>query len=229
MIDSQNLDHEALNHVLQSYDLPDWSEMRKKRDSTKSIKENFPVFFGADADNAYQQYIEYLLSHKDQMKLFAGVKETLEFLKENGIPVIVISNRDKNFVADMISHFGLNDLISHAVGAGDTGYSKPDSRLLTFALDAARVSAKGKSILFVGDALADMHCAEDAESFPVLMRAAKTDVTDEWVARAEKEKKEMWVIKDYPNFLGLLKESLSSQQAPAAKNHNIKKTPKNPS
>ena len=57
LLDSQKIDREALDHVLKAYGLPAWSETRKKRDSSKSIKENFPIFFGADADKAYEQYI----------------------------------------------------------------------------------------------------------------------------------------------------------------------------
>ncbi len=50
LVNSQELDREALNHVLLKYGLPPWKEMRKTRDPSKSIKENFPNFFGESSD-----------------------------------------------------------------------------------------------------------------------------------------------------------------------------------
>lgn len=60
----------------------------------------------------------------------------------------------------------------------------------------------------------------------VLIRAAKTDVTDEWITQVEKDKKEMWVVKDYQDFLGLLKESLLAPQEPITKNPAPNRPPK---
>jgi phosphoglycolate phosphatase len=206
LIDSQSIDHEALNHVLSAYDLPPWSVTRNKRDSSKSIKENFPVFFGSDAsDEAYSEYVEYLLAHKHAMCLFDGALDVLQYLKNENIPVIIISNRDRTFVMEMMKEFCIEVYVTVAIAAGDTVYYKPDPRLFEFALDAANITLRGDEILFIGDSLADMACADNSKSFPVLLRAVKTDVTDEWIEQAANANKKMWVVKDFPELLSLLK------------------------
>lgn len=204
LINSQELDREALNHVLGMYGKPVWSDVRKNRDASKSIKENFPNFFGSDADEAYQAYIHYLLANKSRMPLFDGVLETLKILKKNNIKTIIISNRDKSFVREMLKEHQLEQYVSVAVGAEDTPYTKPDREIIDVALKMAGIAPERDRILFVGDSLADMSCADRSGVIPVLMRMCQTDVTDDWIKKRRDNQKPFWVMNNHTNLQNLI-------------------------
>ena len=55
---------EAMEYVLKKYNKEPWDITKAKyRDTKKSLKENFPNFFGDKAQSAYQDYINYYTTH----------------------------------------------------------------------------------------------------------------------------------------------------------------------
>ncbi len=204
MIDSQEVDREALNYVLALYEKPPWSETRKTRDPDKSIKENFPIFFGKYAEDAYKEYINYLLSYSDRMPLFEGALDTLKELNKKGVHTIIISNRDQSFVDATLERLRLEKYVSLAIGAGTTPYSKPSKELVDVALSKLQIKDSVDQIIFVGDAIADIKCADECNALPILMRMCKTDVTDEWLAKRFQENKPLSVARNHRELQSIL-------------------------
>lgn len=68
----------AMNYILKLYNLPEWDIIKEqKRDKNKSLKENFPNFFGeTEAKNAYQKYLDcYNKEVYKKVKLFNNFEE----------------------------------------------------------------------------------------------------------------------------------------------------------
>lgn len=54
----------AMEHTLAAYGREPWDETKRKyRDTSKSLKENFPNFFGEESARAYADYLAYYREH----------------------------------------------------------------------------------------------------------------------------------------------------------------------
>lgn len=217
IISSHDLDIEAINTVLQLHGKPKWREgTRQLKEPKKSMKENFPNFFGAEnAEKAYQEYINYLLERKERMPLIAGTIELLTFLKSSGIKVYIVSNRDRVFVDDMVKFHKIEHLIDGSIGAGDTPYTKPDPRIATSLLSEHKIDSTKEDVLFVGDALADIRCAEESYCVPVLLTEVITDMNPEFIRTrmASSSPKSMRVVPTLYNLHELVQQSLKPFKA----------------
>ena len=55
---------DAMEHTLAAYGREPWDETKRKyRDTSKSLKENFPNFFGEESVRAYDDYLAYYRVH----------------------------------------------------------------------------------------------------------------------------------------------------------------------
>ena len=170
ILDSHKSDLEAVNTVLAKYGLPSWQDgTRKKKDVRKSMKENFPNFFGPEnAEQAYKDYISALIDQIPNMPLIEGSIDVLDFCKKNGILTLIISNRDKEFVSKVITHFKLEDYfnINHIIVADDLKITKPNPDMIL--IPCRNLGLNPKRVILVGDAFADIGCAFASGSIPIL-------------------------------------------------------------
>ncbi len=90
----------AVNRVLDEYGLPDWTQVRDKRDPNLSFMDNFPRIFGEEnAAEAYERYVEiYSSVVRGKISTFPGVHKVLEFFNKRGIPMMVMSNKDRRLM-----------------------------------------------------------------------------------------------------------------------------------
>lgn len=207
LIDSKEVEIEALNNVLTYYGKPKWEEgTQQKKDPLKSIKQNFPSFFGTDWQDAYKLYIKYMLDHKDRTPLIEGARELLEYLHQNNITTVVVSNRDRDFSTKLLEYHHVNQYVTAVIGADDTPYAKPDPRMPEHILTDLGHNAKDSYTLFVGDALVDIQCADSAGCQPVLITKYITDITADFIAeRIRKKPEKGYDLQSVPNHFGIIK------------------------
>ena len=87
---------EAINEVLSFYHLPEWDEVKNRRDCNLSFKDNFPLIFGSIADEAYNRYREiYLHLMPKKISSFPFTKELLAFLACRGVQLYIVSNKER--------------------------------------------------------------------------------------------------------------------------------------
>jgi HAD superfamily hydrolase (TIGR01549 family) len=97
----------------------------------------------------------------------AEVHETLQFLKESGYSLALISNRRQPY-QDKVHEIGLADYFEFTLAAGEIGRWKPDPALLQHA--AERAGAEPSQTIYVGDnPYADVAGADAAGMEPVLI------------------------------------------------------------
>lgn len=182
ILDSKQLDHEAINYTLGKFNKSPWNIMRAKKDPAKSMKENFPNFFEEDADKAYDTYINHLISNINNIPIFDNVYEHLNILK---VQSVIITNRDKTFVDALVSSKNFQNINSHIdliISADDVGITKPSCKIIDYALDLLKQPDVNKEeIIFIGDALADMNTAISYNCIPVLLTTSTSDITQNFL------------------------------------------------
>lgn len=109
---------------------------------------------------AGKKYHKYLMSAYCEVKLFDGLPEVLERLKERGVVMGVATSRNKSEVSEDICLQGIRGYFKHLVCADDTQKHKPCPEPLLKLMEQA--GASPDETLFIGDTDYDYLCARNA-------------------------------------------------------------------
>ena len=82
--------------------------------------------------------------------LFPGVKETLAFLKEEKLPIAVITDLTAHIQLRKLTFFGLEDTFDAVVTSEEVGIDKPDKRVFEYVLRKLNLS-KNSFFWMIGD------------------------------------------------------------------------------
>ena len=216
LVDSKKIEREALNYVLLKYGKDTWENgTRNKKDPKKSIKQNFPNFFGDKWKEAYELYINYMLKYKDKTPLIDGARELLEYLHKNNIYTIVVSNRDSNFTNELLKYHKIDHLITSIVGADNTSYTKPNPKMIQIPLSKLNIEDKDPYIIFIGDALVDVQCADNYGCQPILITKHITDIDQKFILNRirsdHQQKYDLKVVLNHHEIKDLIKNKIITQ------------------
>lgn len=164
---------EALEYVLDQYGKADWDTTKKKyRDSTKSLKENFPNFFGEQAWEAYEMYLKY---YNDKAYIHvtpaSGAKELLKMLESEGIKLCIVSNKEKSLILSEVKHCFPDIKFHKILGNGDAPKNKPAPDPIFIAFNDINITPQ--TVWMVGDTKQDTECAFAAGCLPILIGSGK--------------------------------------------------------
>lgn len=186
ILNSKEIDHEAINYTLHKFNKEPWKITRQNKDPLKSMKDNFPNFFGKDSENAYNVYINYLIANVKNMELFKHTLENLRIINKIKAKTVIITNRDKVFIDSLKNNESFRKIepfISLILSADEIGESKPSPKVVEYALNRLGNKKIPKSeIIMVGDALADMNTALSYKCVPILLTASTSDITSNFVS-----------------------------------------------
>lgn len=216
LVDSKKIEREALNYVLLKYGKDTWENgTRNKKDPKKSIKQNFPNFFGDKWKEAYELYINYMLKYKDKTPLIDGARELLEYLHKNNIYTIVVSNRDSNFTNELLKYHKIDHLITSIVGADNISYTKPNPKMIQIPLSKLNIEDKDPYIIFIGDALVDVQCADNYGCQPILITKHITDIDQKFILNRirsdHQQKYDLKVVLNHHEIKDLIKNKIITQ------------------
>lgn len=99
--------------------------------------------------------------------LIDGVKETLEFLKENGFKMSVCSNKNGNITRRLCESLGIKKYFDAILGEGDSERPKPFPNMVTTILDI--MGFERGEVFFVGDTPQDKLTAENSGIDPIIL------------------------------------------------------------
>lgn len=161
----------TVNQVLSEYGLPSWEVSSRKRDRNLSFRDNFPNIFGPEkAAEAYRRYAElYLQNVPSMISTFPGVKETLSFFHDRGIPMIIMTNKDRRLLEFELPLLFVPELFARIVAGHEAPRDKPYP-------DHAFYSLRGllkpedfspRKVWIVGDSSQDSSCALAAHALGV--------------------------------------------------------------
>ena len=104
----------------------------------------------------------------------AGASEASRALVDAGTPIGVVTNKPEAATREILSHFGLSELMQVVVG-GDAGPAKkPEPGLLLLACE--RLGLAVDQVVFVGDSENDVAAAKAAGMAVVVLRGGYTSI-----------------------------------------------------
>ena len=212
ILDSHNIDLECIDSVLNKYGHPKWLEgTNKKKDKNKSMKDNFSNFFGEkNANQAYKEYFHLLLDNIYRMPLINGIEDTLKFCIDNNIKCVIVSNRDKIFVDKFLTIFGYFKYFDEIITPETSGYTKPNPKIVQSYIDKLNLDCNSETVLFMGDAFADIRCSYNSGCIPILFtEIIRDEITPQNLERLSKINPDnpIIIIKKQKEFIELLQKS----------------------
>ena len=158
----------VVNQVLKEYKLPDWEEVKLLRDTNLSFRDNFPRIFGEDkAKEAYERYAEiYPKVVSSHIKTFPYVKEVLKFFKDNGIPILIMSNKDRRLLELELPLLFDKKLFSKIVCGHEAQKDKPNPEQVYYTLQGllTKEEITPETVWVIGDSPIDSTAATQANA-----------------------------------------------------------------
>jgi phosphoglycolate phosphatase len=175
LVDSWPTIHAALEHTLTAMGRAPWTLEESKARVRLSLRDSFPVLFGARWEEARRIYMEaFEAIHLERLAALSGVVELLDHLHGAGFYLAVVSNKTGRVLRREAEHLGWSRYFARLVGAHDATADKPDPAPIHLALAGSGITA-GPLVWYVGDTAVDIECALNAGCVPVLLGPAKPE------------------------------------------------------
>ncbi len=104
----------------------------------------------------------YFAKHTEFLNAYDGAPPLLSQLKNLGVTLGVVSNKNPAFLNAEITHLGWGPYFSCIIGAGEADEDKPSAAPLRLAAERIGITAKLPEIWYVGDTQNDLLCAQSA-------------------------------------------------------------------
>ena len=114
----------------------------------------------ADAEQALEVFLAAYANSHGLSAIYPGVRETLKWLKQQGIEMALITNKPERFVGPLLDDLRIGRYFRWIIGGDTLPQQKPDPTALLHVLKMAGVSP-GKA-LFVGDSRSDVLASKAA-------------------------------------------------------------------
>lgn len=172
----------SMNKILAKYGKEEWEVAKKKyRDPNKSLKENFPNFFGNDAEQAYSDYMNaYLELYNDLLQPLPFSQELLRKLNIEfpEIKLIIVSNKERSLLLLEIEALYKDIEFFKIMANGDSEKNKPDASPVFKSLEGSGIDVNPLNVWIVGDSKQDIDCAYNANCQPILLGKGKLAEAD---------------------------------------------------
>ena len=169
LLDSWGAIADAMNATLAHFRRPLWTLQEVKAECTRSARESFPEWFGdrwQEASDVF--YGQFKQSPLKNLSPLNGSVELLQWLSQNDIPAVIVSNKNGDFLRREAEFLGWKPYLAAIVGATDAPRDKPAREHADHALQLAGLKA-GPDVWFAGDSEPDIACARNAGCTPVLI------------------------------------------------------------
>ncbi|WP_440643319.1 HAD-IA family hydrolase [Candidatus Pelagibacter sp. HIMB123] len=135
----------------------------------------------------------------NESTLIKGVKEFLNWCKDQSISMAVCTNKQEHLSNDLLKKIGIYDYFEYVAGSDTFDYCKPDPRHLTSVVEI--LDGDIKKTIMIGDSETDANAAKAAEIPIILLEDGYT----------EKNKDEIYhnhLIKDFIGIEKIISEYL---------------------
>ena len=135
----------------------------------------------------------------NESTLIKGVKEFLNWCKDQSISMAVCTNKQEHLSNDLLKKIGIYDYFEYVAGSDTFDYCKPDPRHLTSVVEI--IDGDIKKSIMIGDSETDANAAKAAEIPIILLEDGYT----------EKNKDEIYhnhLIKDFIGIEKIISEYL---------------------
>ncbi len=141
----------------------------------RSPREIFPELFGDNWEHARKIFYDHFVAnHLAGLSLMPGADELLQVLREQDVPLAIVSNKQGDLLRREIAYLGWGERFVSVVGAQDAARDKPDPAPVHRALELAGFSVS-PAVWLVGDTDIDMRAATAAGCVPILVGPGPDD------------------------------------------------------
>lgn len=113
------------------------------------------------ADEALVLFMQAYAGGHELTTVYPGVRECLDWLRERGVKLAIITNKPAQFIEPLLEEKGLAGYFQWLIGGDTLPQQKPDPAALLWIMDRAEVTAERS--LFVGDSRNDVRAARAAQ------------------------------------------------------------------
>lgn len=118
------------------------------------LHESFQVFYGFSEEKA-QEAVKYYREHYSKTgifenKVYDGMEDTLELLKNSGRRLVVATSKPEKFAKQILEHFHLIKYFSFVAGANMDGTRTRKDEVISYALNSCQIS-EYSDVVMVGD------------------------------------------------------------------------------
>jgi phosphoglycolate phosphatase len=169
LVDSWGKLHKSINHTFSAFGLPEWSLDETKEKMHLSLKDCFPSMFGNDWLKAKDLYYDsYKVRFADiKVQCLDNTENTLKILKENNIPIGLVSNKNGNILRTEVTALNWDNYFEAVVGSTDALRDKPHPEPALLALSKISTKVEPGDVWFVGDTIVDVECALNSGCYPI--------------------------------------------------------------
>lgn len=114
----------------------------------------------AEAEAALALFMQAYADSHGLTRVYPGVLETLDWLRERDVQLALITNKPARFLPELLADKGLDGYFRWVVGGDTLPQQKPDPAALHWVMEQAGVMAE--EALFVGDSRNDVLAAKAA-------------------------------------------------------------------
>lgn len=164
LIDHFEAIHEAYNFAQNTLGLPPASLEKVKATVGGSVPVTMRRLIGDDAsDETYEKALE-LFDQRfsevmlEKVSILPGVRDLLEALTSQGVPVSVFTNKKGEHARAVLEHIDLARYFQAIVGAGDTAFRKPEPEFTDHVLET--VGSEAAETLMIGDSPFDVEAGK---------------------------------------------------------------------
>jgi phosphoglycolate phosphatase len=155
----------SLNHVRSTENLPplDVQEFRRfaSHGAVGLLRAGMPETDGTTFEQWRLAFLDhYAQNSYNHSRLFDGVSELLEFLRDSGIPWGIVTNKLERLTLPIMAHARLDKLTSCVVCGDTLSRSKPDPAPVQLACKL--INERPCHTLFVGDDIRDLEAGSSA-------------------------------------------------------------------
>lgn len=143
--------------------------------------------FGENFQKPYDFFITQFEKYNQENKpiLFDGISEALAFLRQKGIPQIVLSNMPQQMLDEQSSHTGLRDYFKRVCGMGD---GPQDRKPFLEHTHEAVQGIDADALIMVGDGESDLMTAKNAKARMIYIGSkARTDFHYDFLATSHRQ------------------------------------------
>lgn len=149
----------ALNRTLETLNQPTMSEADIRRHTGRG-ESSIQILFGERREEAIDLFLQFHDERLYDLAPLPGAESTLQWAKQAGIPVAIVTNKSQSRAELQLEHLGWMPWIDHVVGLMEGRGQKPDPHVIHLACESMGINPS--DAVMIGDGIADMQAAASA-------------------------------------------------------------------
>lgn len=191
---------DSYNHMLRHFEMDEWDEATAKANIRHVAHEYLPTLLGERWEEGLEIYRGYYRENHAVSPAFESALELMQKLREKGIRVGVISNKNEGILKVAANASPFAQYLEVVFGAVNERPGKPDPAVMDMALKALNYDGPMDDVWYVGDTDVDMEFAANCGAKSVFIENAGLDTLEDIKIR-HKPDMAFYSLKEFLSYL----------------------------